>query len=188
MDEKFDVLNKYGQFTGKTATRKECHKKGLWHRAVYAFIVDKDFNVLLQRRSAKKDLWPNRWDVTIGGHVDAGEIGRQALIRECKEELGIDIKDNEIKFLVSSTSVYKTDGYYNRHYDEGYLIIKDIDPNVLKLNSEEVSEVKYFSASDIINRVNNNYDELTEKVISWQILKTILENEEVKKLITNVTR
>ena len=53
MDEKFDVLNKYGQFTGKTATRSECHKKRLWHRAVFAFIVDKNLNVLLQKRSDK---------------------------------------------------------------------------------------------------------------------------------------
>ena len=40
MKEKFDVLNQFGEFTGKIATRDECHKKGLWHRAVYAFIID----------------------------------------------------------------------------------------------------------------------------------------------------
>ena len=186
MDEKFDVLNKYGQFTGKTATRKECHKKGLWHRAVYAFIIDKDFNILLQKRSDKKDLWPNKWDVTVGGHVDAGEIGRQTLRRECKEELGIDIKDEDIKFLVSSTSVYKSDGYYNRHYDEGYLIIKKIDISKLKINHDEISEIKYFPANEVIKRINNNYDELTEKVISWQILKSILENKEFIKNIIGV--
>ena len=186
MDERFDVLNKYGQFTGKTATRSECHKKGLWHRAVYAFIVDKDFNILLQKRSATKDLWPNKWDVTIGGHVDAGELGRQAIIRECKEELGLDIQDNEIKFLVSSTSVYKKEGYYNKHYDEGYLIIKKVDTKELKINKDEVSDIKYFKADEILDRVNNNYNGLTEKVISWQILKSVLENEEVKKTIIDV--
>lgn len=54
MDEKFDVLNEFGEFTGKVATRGECHKKGFWHRAVYGFIIDKDLNVLLQKRSSKK--------------------------------------------------------------------------------------------------------------------------------------
>ena len=77
--EIFDVLNEYGEFTGKTATREECHKKGYWHRAVYAFIIDDKGNVLLQKRSASKKLWPNLWDVTVGGHVDSGELGRQAL-------------------------------------------------------------------------------------------------------------
>lgn len=52
MEEKFDVLNEYGEFTGEIATRDECHKKGLWHRAVYAFIIDKKGNTLLQKRSA----------------------------------------------------------------------------------------------------------------------------------------
>ncbi len=56
MEEKIDVLNELGEFTGKVATRDECHQKGLWHRAVYAFIIDKKGNVLLQKRSANKKM------------------------------------------------------------------------------------------------------------------------------------
>ena len=52
-------------------------------------------------------MWPNMWDVTVGVHVDSNEFGRQALIREAKEELGIDIQDDEIKYLISSTSINK---------------------------------------------------------------------------------
>ena len=176
MEEKFDVLNELGEFTGKTASRDECHTKGLWHRAVYAFIIDKDSNVLLQKRSSNKKLWPDRWDVTIGGHVLAGEFGRQALIRECKEELGIDITDDEIKYIVSTTSIYNKNGYINNHYDECYLITKDINIEDLTLQKEEVSDAKYFSKEDIIKRIDNNYDELTEKTVSWSIFKTILES------------
>ena len=82
MNEKIDVLNELGEFTGDVATIDECHSTGYWHRAVYAFIVDKDLNVLLQKRSGNKKLWPAKWDVTVGGHVKSGEFGRQALIRE----------------------------------------------------------------------------------------------------------
>ena len=109
MNEYFDVLNELGEFTGKVASRDECHKNGYWHRAVYAFIIDKNNNILLQKRSKNKKLWPNKWDVTVGGHVNSGEFGRQALIRECKEELGIDVDDNEIKYIVGTTSVYNKD-------------------------------------------------------------------------------
>ena len=105
MQEKFDVLNELGEFTGEIATREECHKEGLWHRAIYAFIIDENKNILLQKRSDNKKLWPNMWDVTVGGHVDAGEFGRQALIREVKEELGIEINDDDIKYLNGSTSI-----------------------------------------------------------------------------------
>ncbi len=50
MEEKFDVLNELGEFTGEIATREECHKNGLWHRAVYAFIIDNEGKILLQKR------------------------------------------------------------------------------------------------------------------------------------------
>ena len=54
MEEKIDVLNELGEFTGEVATLDECHKNGYWHRAVFAIIVDKNENILLQRRSPNK--------------------------------------------------------------------------------------------------------------------------------------
>ena len=175
MDKKFDVLNELGEFTGKIASREECHKKGLWHRAVYAFVIDEKGNVLLQKRSSQKRLWPNLWDVTVGGHVESGEFGRQALIREVKEELGIEIGDNDIKYLVGSTSINEQGNIINKHFNECYLIIKNIDITDIKLQKEEVSEVKYFSKDELLKRITNNYDGLTEKTGPWNFLKRILE-------------
>lgn len=173
--ESFDVLNEYGEFTGKIATREECHKNGYWHRAVYAFIIDNNGNVLLQKRSANKILWPNMWDVTVGGHVDSGEFGRQALIRETKEELGIEISDEDIKYLVGSTSINEQGNIINKHYNECYLITKNIDVSNVVIQKEEVSEVKYFSREELIKRIDNNYEGLTEKIGAWNFLKKILE-------------
>ena len=184
MKEKFDVLTELGEFTNKVATRDDCHEKGLWHRGVYAFIIDKNLNVLLQKRSADKKLWPNKWDVTLGGHVLSGEFGRQALIRECKDELGINITDDEIKYIVSTTSVYNKNGYINNHFDECYIITKDIDLNNLVLQAEEVCDAKYFPKDEILERINNNYDGLTEKTVSWSIFKSIFESN-ILEQITN---
>jgi len=175
MEEKFDVLNELGEFTGKIATREECHKKGLWHRAVYGFIIDSNNNVLLQKRSANKRLWPNLWDVTAGGHVDSGEFGRQALIREVKEELGIDINDDDIKYLVGSTSINKQGDIINKHYNECYLITKTINISDIKVQENEVSEVRFFSKDELLKRINNNYEGLTNKTGVWNFLKKIFE-------------
>lgn len=177
MEEKFDVLNEYGEFTGEVATRDECHKKGLWHRAVYAFIIDNKGNILLQKRSKNKKLWPNMWDVTVGGHVDSGEFGRQALIREVKEELGIELDDSDIKYLVGSTSINKKGDIINKHYNECYLITKDISISEIKIQKEEVSEVKYFSKDELLKRISNNYDGLTDKTGPWNFLERILKKE-----------
>lgn len=175
MEEKFDILNELGEFKGEIATREECHKKGLWHRAVYAFIIDNKGNILLQKRSNNKKLWPNMWDVTVGGHVCAGEFGRQALIREVKEELGIAINDDDIKYLIGSTSINEQGAIINKHYNECYLITKNINISDIKIQKEEVSEVRYFSKDELLKRISNNYEGLTEKTGPWNFLKKILE-------------
>lgn len=181
MEEKVDVLNEFGEFTGKLATKDECHKKGYWHRAVYGFIVNDKGEILLQLRSKNKKLWPMKWDVTVGGHVNAGEFGREALIRECKEELGINVSDDDIKFLISSTSVTNLPGYINKHYDECYLIKKDVDISQLKLQKEEVKEVRFFPPNKLLSMIKNDYKDLTRKTSSWGFLTRILENNKLYK-------
>ena len=160
-----------GEFTGEKETREKCHEKGLWHRAIYCFIFNENEEVLLQRRSKYKKMWPNLWDVTVGGHVLSGEFGREALIREVKEELGIDIKDTEIKYLVGSTSSVQKTNMMDNHFNECYIVTKSIDLSEIKLQKEEVEEVKWFSKKDILDRINNNYDGLTEKIGPWNFLK-----------------
>jgi len=174
--EYFDVLNENGEFTGEVETREECHKKGLWHRANYCFIFNSKGEVLLQKRSATKKLWPNLWDITAGGHVLAGEFGIQALIREIKEELGIDIEESEIKYLVGSTSCNIKGDVINRHFNECYIVTKDIDISNIKLQEEEVSDVKWFTEEEILNRIKNNYEGLTDKTGPWNFLKRYYEN------------
>ena len=52
-------------------------------------VVRTDGMILLQRRSMAKDLFPGWWDISVGGHVDAGESYDEAVVRELREELGI---------------------------------------------------------------------------------------------------
>lgn len=181
MEEKFDVLNELGEFTGEIATREECHKKGLWHRAVYAFIIDNKGNILLQKRSANKKLWPNLWDVTVGGHVDSGEFGRQAIIREAKEELGLEMNDEDIRYIVGSTSINEQGNIINKHYNECYVITKTIDICEIKIQKDEVVDVKYFSKDEVLKRISNNYEGLTNKTGVWNFLQKILENNIINK-------
>ena len=175
MEEYFDVLNEFGEFTGKIATREECHERGLWHRAIYGFVFNHEGDVLLQKRSANKKLWPNLWDITAGGHVLAGEFGTQALIREIKEELGIDVVEDEVKYLVGSTSVNIKGNIINKHFNECYIVMKDIDISKIKLQEEEVSDIRWFTKEEILNRINNNFDGITDKTGPWNFLKRYYE-------------
>lgn len=56
---------------------------------VAALLRDAD-RILLCHRSPERRWYPNVWDLP-GGHVEPGELPAAALVREIREELGIDI-------------------------------------------------------------------------------------------------
>ena len=170
MEEFFDVLKPNGEYAGKIETREKCHKEGLWHKAVTVFIINSKNQVLLQKRSPNKKMWPNTWDVTAGGHVLAGEFGFEAIIREAKEELGINLEKSDITFIGSATSENIKGDIINKHFNEIYIANKEIDETKLKLQEEEVSEVKWVEKDEIIKRIKDNYNGITDKEGCWEYL------------------
>ena len=51
------------------------------------------------------------------------------------------------------------------HYNECYLITKNINISDIKLQKEEVSEVQYFPKDELLKRISNNYEGLTENFV-----------------------
>lgn len=85
--EIFDIVDENDLPIGR-APRREVHARGLRHRAVHVLVCDPEGRVLVQRRSAAKDLHPGVWDASATGHVGAGEDYDSAARRELTEELG----------------------------------------------------------------------------------------------------
>ena len=164
MEEYFDVLNERGEFTNEIASRDECHEKWLYHKAVVVFIISRDGErILLQQRSANKKLWPNLWDITAGWHVLSGEFGWQAVIRETKEEIWVDIQKEDLEFIGCTTSETIKWDTINRHFNEYYIVYKDVDLKDIKLQEEEVQDIKRFDKEELKRRIQNKYEDLTGK-------------------------
>lgn len=89
MDEFFPLVNEQGEVIGK-ATRFVCHSGSfLLHPVVHLYVFNTAGQLYLQKRSMDKDVQPDKWDTSAGGHVDYGETVQEALYREVQEELGI---------------------------------------------------------------------------------------------------
>jgi isopentenyldiphosphate isomerase len=72
------------------ATRGECHgNPALVHAVARVYVWDRQGRLLLQLRSASKDIQPNQWDTSVGGHLLPGEEAESAARREMVEELGV---------------------------------------------------------------------------------------------------
>jgi len=81
---------------------------------IAAIILENDNgDFLLALRDNKSWIpFPNHWDL-IGGHVEEGETPEEALVREYKEELGLELK--EYKFYKEFLCL-KGDAFENIKY------------------------------------------------------------------------
>jgi isopentenyl-diphosphate delta-isomerase len=69
--------------------KTDCHLgHGVLHRAFSIFVFNSDNELLLQRRSLSKMLWPGFWSNTCCSHPRRGESTAVAVARRLEQELG----------------------------------------------------------------------------------------------------
>lgn len=79
--------------------KHEIHEKGYLHRFVGIMIFNLKGELLLQQIKANKKRAAFQYGLSMAGHVSSGETYEEAVYRELKEELGIDLPKNELSFL-----------------------------------------------------------------------------------------
>ncbi|MBT8236543.1 MAG: NUDIX domain-containing protein [Bacteroidia bacterium] len=108
MEEWIDILDENGNATGRTCLRTEAHAKGWFHPCVHIWFYTPNGEMLVQQRGATKRTYPSLWDVSVAGHMAAGEAALDAAVREVAEEIGLQIKAPDLM----KVGVYKS---YNVH-------------------------------------------------------------------------
>ena len=120
--------------------RHRVRSENLFHRATYIFVFNRRGRVLVQRRTAIKDIYPGYYDLAAGGVVAAGESYEECAEREAEEELGIRGATLDPKF----------DFYYederNRCFGRVFTCVHD---GPFTLQPEEVESVAFHAVDEI---------------------------------------
>ncbi len=134
------IVDEEGKITGKVI-RSEAHKNKMYlHPVVHIHIVNKKGELYLQKRAANKLVMPGKWDTAVGGHIAWGETIEQAIQRETKEELGIEL--HQVKFL--GKYVWESD----IERELVYVFISQWNAPIF-INPKEVEEGRFWSKKEI---------------------------------------
>lgn len=182
MEEMIDVLDgETGDLVGEIISKDEAHRMGKWHGSIHILIVNKDkTKTLLQKRCAQKKLYPNMWDIAVGGHISAGETALTSAQRELQEELGLNFNDFEIKEVDRIKEQLTNNGIISNEYVTIYLACGDIDISEIKLQQEEVSETKWCSSEELNQLIDKQL--ILPHIREYEILNKLLKKEKKDNL------
>lgn len=139
-----DIVDRYGNYTGETKPRWQVHRDGDFHRSAHVWITDGK-RVLLQKRSSLKDTFAGKWDVSAAGHVDAGEEVEQTAVRECGEELGVQVRREDLNYVGTLIQNHVTETIRDNELATVYVVSKTPPLHTLRIQTEEVCCVVYAS-------------------------------------------
>ena len=161
--EILDIVDEYGNPTGKTVERKKAHEEGIMHRTSHVWLLRKKqgkFQVLLQKRSETKESFPGCYDISSAGHIPAGVDFVESAIRELQEELGISASADELIFCGDRTVIWDDcicgKPYHDRQYTRVFILWLDIEEGEFILQKEEVDGVLWMDLDECFAAVRNN--------------------------------
>jgi len=140
MAEVFDVVDELDRVVGR-ATREQVHgNPALIHRVAHVLVLNSGGSIYLQRRSPDKDVQPDKWDTSVGGHVDAGEAYEHAARREMREELGITDAGLEPLYRYLHSNEYES---------EMVATFRTLWDGAIRVDPAEITEGRFWTVAEI---------------------------------------
>lgn len=140
--EFIDVYDNLGQKQGLVVEKNEAHEKGMIHRGICVWIINDQDEILLQKRS-RQVMFPELWDISFSGHIQAGETSVEAAIREGYEEIGIHIEPQRLQYLFTCREYGEIEGYFEDEIDDVFLYRANFALEDYTFCDHEVDEVAY---------------------------------------------
>lgn len=160
--------------------KAECHDgDGVLHRAFSLFLFNDRGELLLQRRSSEKRLWPKYWSNTCCSHPRQGESMQAATARRLREELNT---------TASLEFIYKFE-YQASFADKGsenelcWVFLGRLGDEA-RANELEIAELRFVSASDL----NQEIDTVPERFTPWLKMEWQRLNEEFADRLARYTK
>ncbi len=147
------------------ADKKLAHKLGLWHESVVLIMIDYDKETIFfqLKHSGLYDFErPDYIDFIVGGHVKQYEKIFDAIKREIKEEINIEINEHDISYLGMRQSSHVISENFIENEFQHFFLNKSqtIKVETFETDSEELREVIEIKILDLIKLLEQELDSI----------------------------
>jgi isopentenyl-diphosphate delta-isomerase len=178
MDELIDILTPEGKSTGKTALKSEAHKNGWFHATAHIWFFTSDEKILLQKRALTKKVFPGIWDISVAGHIGAGEEILEGAKREVFEEIGLILENKDfIKIGTRIHQVNHENGIQDNEHHHVFIAELKTPISELTMQPEEVAGLELWDLkvlketknleNVLLPRFHEYYVTVYNKIISY---------------------
>lgn len=145
--ELWDIYDEDKKLTGRTMERNDWHMKpGDFHLTVLGVVQNKEGKYLITQRVMTKAWAPGHWEIS-GGGAKAGESSYEAVIREIKEETGLDVSNADGGLVFTYKRVNPDEG--DNYFADVYKFILDFDEKDVNFQEREILDYKLATAKEI---------------------------------------
>ncbi len=150
MEEQLDILNERAEKTGQSRSYNEAHRDGLMHRSVHIWFLNSQGQILFQKRKKDRIAYPSYWDISVSGHISAGQTSIEAAQMETEEEIGLTLPAEAYIYLftVEQHIALNNRTHVDNEFQDVFVVYSDIDISKLKLSEEEVEEVRWIDIGE----------------------------------------
>ena len=150
--EMLEVIDENDNTVG-LETRARIHQNGLLHREIHVWFITPQGEIVFQHRAKDKDTYPDKLDATVGGHVEPKMSYEETVIKECKEETGVDIDLKNLVFLakIKKKSFDKATGLTNNTIRSQYAYFYTGPISELRIEEGEAQGFEAWKIEDLPN-------------------------------------
>ncbi|SFU74599.1 Isopentenyldiphosphate isomerase [Pustulibacterium marinum] len=157
MEEFVDILDVHGNYTGKTCSKAHAHLNGYFHPTAHIWFYTKNGEILIQKRAYNKDTFPGLWDISVAGHISAGESLETGALREIQEEIGLHIHKEELRKIgVFKKEHQFSEKFIDAEFNHIYIAELKVSFESLSRQIEEVEALKLFPIKEFETIINSN--------------------------------